>query len=90
MNPNMQQPMQAAPIQNPPQPTLIPSQPFPNPNNRLTQPIQNVEVQTFPTYVITPALFNGIELRLGSIVNKTNPTMVIQEEQVHNHTNQEE
>jgi hypothetical protein len=37
-----------------------------------------------------PAPFNGIELRSGRIVNKTNPTMVIQEEQVHNHTNQEE
>jgi hypothetical protein len=37
-----------------------------------------------------PASFNGIELRSGRIVNKTNPTMVIQEEQVHNHTNQEE
>jgi hypothetical protein len=90
MNPNMQQPMQFAPIQNPPQPTPIPAQPIPNPNNRPTQPIQNVEVQTFPTYVITLAPFNGIELRSGRVVNKTNPTMVIKEEQVHNHTNQEE
>jgi hypothetical protein len=86
----MQQPMQAVPIQNPPRPTPIPAQPIPNPNNMSTQPIQNVEVQTFPTYVITPTPFNGIELRLGRVVNKTNPTMVIQEEQVHNHTNQEE
>jgi hypothetical protein len=82
--------MQATPIQNPPQPTPIPTQPIPNPNNRLTQPIQNVEVQTFPTYVITPAQFNGIELISRRIVNKKNPTMVIQEEQKHNHTNQEE
>jgi hypothetical protein len=56
MNPNMQQPMQATPIQNPPRPTPIPTQPIPNPNNKPTQPIQNVEVQTFPTYVITPVL----------------------------------
>jgi hypothetical protein len=52
--------------------------------------IQNIEVQTFPTYGITPAPLNGIELRSGRVVNKTNPTMVIQEEQVDNHTNQEE
>jgi hypothetical protein len=37
-----------------------------------------------------PTPFNGIELISGRIVNKTNPTMVIQEEHVHNHTNQEE
>ena len=55
--------MQVSPIQNPPRPTPIPAQPIPNPNNRLTQPIQNIEVQTFPTFLITPALFNGIELR---------------------------
>jgi hypothetical protein len=90
MNPNMQQPIQATPIQNPPRPTPIPAQPIPNPNNRLTQPIQNIEVQTFPTYVIMQSPFNGIELRSGRIVSKTNPTMVIQEEQVHDHTNQDE
>jgi len=62
MNPNLQQQMQDAPIPNPPRPTLIPAQPIPNPNNRLTQPIQNIEVQTFPTYVITPTSFNEIQL----------------------------
>jgi hypothetical protein len=82
--------MQVAHIQNPPRPTPIPAQPIPNPNNRPTQSIQNIEAQTFPTHVITPTPFNGIELRSGRIVNKTNPTMVIQEEQEHNYTNQEE
>jgi hypothetical protein len=82
--------MQVSTIQSPPRPTPIPAQPIPNPNNRLTQHIQNVEVQTFPTYVIMTAPFNGIELRLGRIVNKTNPTMVIQEEHMYNYTNQEE
>jgi hypothetical protein len=77
MNPNMKQPMQDEPIQNPLQRTPISAQPIPNPNNRLKQPIKNVEVQNFPTYVIMPTPFNGIELRLGRIVNKTNPTMVI-------------
>jgi hypothetical protein len=44
MNPNIHQPMQVAPIQNPPRPTPIPAQPIPNPNNRPTQTIQNIEV----------------------------------------------
>jgi hypothetical protein len=90
MNPNMKKPMQVAPIQNPPRPTPIPSKPIPNPNNRPTQPIQNIEVKTFPTYVIMSSPFNGIELISERIVNKTNPIMVIQEEHVHNHTNEEE
>jgi hypothetical protein len=91
MNPNIKQQMQVAPIPNPPRPTPIPAQPIPNPNNIPTQPVQNLEVQTFPTYVITPAPFNGIELRLGKVVNKENPTVVIrEEEQVDNHAVQEE
>jgi len=91
MNPNMQQQMQVAPIKNPPRLTPIPSQPIPNPNNKPTQHVQNLEVQTFPTYVITPAPFSRIELRSRRVVNKTNPTMVIQEEEhVDNHTEQKE
>ena len=91
MNPNVQQQIQVSPIPNPPLPTPIPTQPIPNPNNRTTQLVQNLEVKTFPTYVITPASFNGIELRIGNILNKPNPIMVIQEEeQVHSHTFQEE
>jgi hypothetical protein len=54
--------MQSAPIPNPPRPIAIPAQPIPNPNNIPTHLVQNLEVQTFPTYVITPASFNGIEL----------------------------
>jgi hypothetical protein len=91
MNPNLQQQMQVAPIPNPPRPTPIPAQPIPNPNNRPTQPVQNIEVQTFPTYVITPASFNGIQLRSGRVLNKPNPTVVIQEEeQVDNQAVEEE
>jgi hypothetical protein len=86
MNPNLQQQMQFTSIPNPPRPTPIPAQPIPNPNNRPTKPVQNIEVQTFPIYVITPASFNGIELRSGRVVNKPDPTVVIQEEeQVDNH-----
>ena len=91
MNPNLQQQMEAAPIPNHPQPTPIPTQPIPNPNNRPTQHVQNIEVQTFPTYVITLASSNGIELRSGRVVNKPNLTVVIQEEeQVGNQEVQEE
>jgi hypothetical protein len=89
--PKSQQQMQVAPIPNPPRPTPIPAQPIPNPNNRPTQPVQNIEVQTFPTYVITPASFNGIQLRSGRVLNKPNPTVVIQEEeQVDNQVVEEE
>jgi hypothetical protein len=83
--------MQASPIQNPPRPTPIPVQPISNLNNRPTQPVKKLEVQNIPTYVINPAPFNRIELRLGRVVNKTNPDVVIQEEeQVDSHTVQEE
>ena len=41
--------------------------------------------------MITLASFNGIELRLGRVLNKPNPTMVIQEEeQVDNQEVQED
>jgi hypothetical protein len=35
-------------------PTLLPAQTMPNPNNRPTQPLHNVEMQAFLTYVTTP------------------------------------
>jgi hypothetical protein len=91
LNPNQQQQMQVAPNPNPPRPTPIPAQPIPNPNNRPTQPVQNLEVQTFPTYVITPTSLNEIQLRSGKVLNKPNSTVVIQEEeQIDNQPNEEE
>ena len=78
MNPNQQQQMQVAPIPNPPQPTPIPAQPIPNPNNRPTQPVQNIEVHTFPTYVINPTSLNEIQLTSGKVLNKPNSTVVFQ------------
>jgi hypothetical protein len=57
---------------NPPKPTTIPAQPIPNPNNRPTHPMQNAEVQTFPTY--------EIQLRSRKAINQSNPGVVIQEE----------
>jgi hypothetical protein len=80
MNPNQQQ-LQAPLNPNPPRPTPIPAQPIANPNNRPTQPVQNMELQTFPTYVITSAPLNEIQLRSWKVLNKTNSTVVIQEEQ---------
>jgi hypothetical protein len=36
-----------------PRPTLLLAQPVPNPNNKPTQPLHNVEMQAFLTYVIS-------------------------------------
>jgi hypothetical protein len=80
LNPNQQQKMQVLPNPNPPQPTPIPTQPIPNPKNRPTQPVHNIEVHTFPTYVINPTSLNQIQLRYGKVLNKPNSTMVIREE----------
>lgn len=81
MNPNQHQPMQAPLNPNPPRPTPILEQPIANPNNRPTQPVHNMELQTFPTYVITSAPLNEIQLRSVKALNKTNSTVDIQEEQ---------
>jgi hypothetical protein len=64
--------MKVAPSPKPPRPTPFPAQPIPNSNNRPTQPVQNIEVQTFPTYVITPTSLNEIRLRSGKVLNKPN------------------
>lgn len=77
MNPNQHQPMQAPLNPNPPCPTPILEQPIANPNNRPTQPVHNMELQAFPTYVITSAPLNEIQLRSGKALNKTNSTVDI-------------
>ena len=38
---------------NPPRPTLFPAQPIPNPNNKPTQAINSIELQTLPSYLIS-------------------------------------
>ena len=38
---------------NPPRPTLLPTQLIPNSNNKLAQVLNNVELQTLPSYVIS-------------------------------------
>jgi hypothetical protein len=87
LNPNQQkqapinanQQTQIKAIHNPPRPTTIPAQPIPNPNNRPTHPVQNAEVQTFPTY--------EMQLRFGKVVNQSNSAVIIQEEN-DNHSKQ--
>jgi len=49
-----------------------------------------MELQTFPTYVITSAPLNEIQLRSGKVLNKTNYIMVIQEEQSENQPDEDE
>lgn len=40
--------------QNPPRPTILPTQPIPNPNNRPPLPLHSVDFQNFPAYTINP------------------------------------
>jgi hypothetical protein len=53
-----------------PRPTLLPAQPVPNPNNKPTQPLHNVELQTFSTYVISLVPLHEIEIRLGKVLDR--------------------
>ena len=83
--------MKPSPNPNPPRPTPIPAQPIPNMNNRPTKHAHNLEVQTFPTYVITPTSLNEIQLISRKVLNKPNSTVVIQEEeQIDNQPHEEE
>jgi hypothetical protein len=82
--------MQVAPNPDLPWTTPIPAQPIPNQNNRPTQPVQNIEVHTFPTYVINPTSLNEIQLRSGKVLNKPNSKVVIQEEEQLNNQPDEE
>ena len=59
---------------------LLPAQPIPNPNNKPSQPLHNPEIQMAPTYVIHLAPIQEIQLRSGKTLNKTPPTVIIQEE----------
>jgi len=68
MNMNQQQ---LPPNLNPSRTTQLPAQPIPNPNNRSAQPIQNMELKTFPTYTITSVPTSEIQLRFGKLLNKT-------------------
>jgi hypothetical protein len=64
--------------------TLLPAQPVPNPNNNPPQPLNNVEMQSFPTYVP----LQEIQLRLGKVLDRQRPSVVIQEEEEEETTQQ--
>ena len=65
---------------NPPRPKLLPAHPIPNPNNKPTQALNNIELQTLPSYLISTIPIHEIQLRLGRVVNnKPKSSSIIQE-----------
>jgi hypothetical protein len=52
-----------------------------NPNNKPPQPLHNVEMQAFPTYVITLVPLQEIQLRSRKVLERQRPSVVIQEEE---------
>ena len=54
--------------QNPPRTSQLPVRNVPNPNNTITQPIFNTELQPFLTYVIMTAPLKGVQPRLGNVL----------------------
>ena len=75
-----QQPHQFQNI-NPQQPTLLPAQLIPNPNNKPTQALNNIELQTLPSYLISTVPVHEIQLRSGRVVNdKPKSSVIIHEE----------
>jgi hypothetical protein len=62
-------------------PTLLSTQPVSNPNNKAPQPLHNVEMQAFPTYVITSIPLQEIQLRSRKVLDRQRPSVVIQEEE---------
>ena len=71
---------------NPPRPTLLPAQPIPNPNNKPTQALNSIELQTLPSYVISTVPISTvpiheIQLRSGRVVNdRPKSSVIIREE----------
>jgi hypothetical protein len=46
------------------------------PNNKVAQPTYNVELQNFPTYMITPLDLNDIHLRSGKVFRQYYPIII--------------
>ena len=66
---------------NPPQPTLLPAQPIPNPNNKPSQALNNFDLQNLPSYVILTVPVHEIQLRSGRVVNdRPKSSVMIHEE----------
>jgi hypothetical protein len=68
--------------QNPPRPTQILAQPIPNPNNnKPVQAMYGTDLQTFPTYSITPVSLQEIHLRSGKVLNPKSSVIVQENEE---------
>ena len=62
---------------NPPQPTLLPAQPIPNPNNNPTQYLNSIELKTLPSYVLSTIHVHEIQLQSRRVVNDRPKSLVI-------------
>ena len=66
---------------NPPQPTLLPAQPIPNPSNKPAKALNSIELQTLPSYVISIVPVHEIQLRSRRVVNdRPKSPVIIREE----------
>ena len=61
----------------PPRPTVLPTQPVPNPNNKTTQPLHNIGMRNPPTCSFSHAPAYEIQLRSGKILNKNPRSSVV-------------
>ena len=60
---------------------MLPTQPIPNPNNKPSQALNSIELQTLPSYVILIVPVHEIQLRSGRVVNdRPKPSVIIREE----------
>ena len=59
-----------------------------NPNNNPPQPLNNVEMHAFSTYVITLVPLQEIQIRSGKVLESQRPLVVIQEEEEEETTKQ--
>ena len=57
--------------------TLLPSQATPNPNNKPTQALKNIDLETLPSYVVSTVPIHQIQLQYGRVVNDKPKTSVI-------------
>ena len=59
---------------------MLPTQLIPKPNNKPTQALNNIELQTIPSYLISTVPVHEIQLRSGRVVNnKPKSSVIIQE-----------
>ena len=66
---------------NPPRPTLLTTQSIPNPNNKPTQALNNIGLQTLPSYLVSTVPIHEIQLWYGTVVNdKPRTSVIIREE----------